>query len=94
MSLGIVVSGLITKAIQHAFPDDRSARLLAELRRNGSHIIQVVIYDDRAGMFNVREGSFPYGVIRLLFRQIGGTMVVRSTGGLTLTVVFPAKIRG
>ncbi len=92
--LGIVVSELITRAIQNAFPDDRSARLLAELRRNGSHIFQMVIYDDRIGMFNVREGSFAYGIIRSLVRQIGGTMVVRGTGGPTLTIVLPAKIEG
>jgi two-component sensor histidine kinase len=92
--LGIVLSELITNALKYAFPDPRSGRLLAELRRNGEDRIEVVICDDGIGMVDAREGSLGYGIIRSLVRQIGGTIDIRSTNGLTVTIVFPVKPQG
>lgn len=90
--LGIVLSELITNALKYAFPDARSGRLLAELRRQGEGMVEVVICDDGIGMVNAREGSLGYGIIRSLVRQIGGTIDIRSAHGLTVTIVFPSKL--
>lgn len=90
--LGIVLSELITNSLKYAFPDARSGRLLAELRRQGEDMVEVVICDDGIGMVNAREGSLGYGIIRSLVRQIGGTIDIRSARGLTVTIVFPSKL--
>jgi PAS domain S-box-containing protein len=87
--LGIVLSELITNALKYAFPDGRSGRLIAELRRRGEAMVEVVICDDGVGMVDAREGSLGYGIIRALVRQIGGTIDIRSTDGLTVTIVLP-----
>jgi two-component sensor histidine kinase len=92
--LGIVLSELITNALKYAFPEGKSGRLLAELRRQEAEMIKVVICDDGIGMVDAREGSLGYGIIRSLVRQIGGTIDIRSTDGLTVTILFPAKMRG
>lgn len=89
--LGIVLSELITNALKYAFPDARSGRLAAELRRRSEGMVEVVICDDGIGMINAREGSLGYGIIHSLVRQIGGTIDIRSAHGLTVTIVFPSK---
>ena len=92
--LGIVLSELITNALKYAFPDGRSGRLLAELRRQGEAMVEVVICDDGIGMIDAREGSLGYGIIRSLVRQIGGTIDIRSESGLTVTINFPIICAG
>jgi PAS domain S-box-containing protein len=91
--LGIVLTELITNALKYAFPEPRSGRLLAELRRTDGDQIEVVICDDGIGMAEAREGSLGYGIIRSLVRQIGGTLDVRSVNGLTVTIRFPQQRR-
>ena len=91
--LGIVLSELVTNALKYAFPGTRSGRLLAELRRQGDNMIEVVICDDGIGMVDAREGSLGYGIIRSLVRQIRGTIDIRSHEGLTVTIAFPATPR-
>ena len=89
--LGIVLTELITNAMKYAFPERRTGRLLAELRRKGDDLIEVVICDNGVGMAEAREGSLGYGIIRSLVRQIGGTLDIRSVNGLTVTIGFRQK---
>ncbi len=91
--LGIILSELITNALKYAFPGNRPGRLLAELRRDGD-MVEVVICDDGIGMVDAREGSLGYTIIRSLVRQIGGTIDIRSTGGLAVIILFPVRQRG
>lgn len=92
--LGIVLSELITNALKYAFPDNASGRLLAEMKSCDDDTVEVKICDNGIGMINAREGSLGYGIIRSLVRQIGGTIDVRSSDGLTVTILFPVSIRG
>jgi PAS domain S-box-containing protein len=91
-SLGIILTELITNAVKYAFPAPRSGTILAQARRSGAGLVELMIVDDGIGMSHLREGSLGYGLLRSLVLKIRGEIDIRSEGGLKVTILFPDSV--
>lgn len=86
--LGIVLTELITNAVEYAFPTPRVGAVVVRARRDELGLVEIVVKDDGIGMSSPREGSLGYGLVRSLVRQIKGDIAVASENGLTVTISF------
>jgi PAS domain S-box-containing protein len=91
-SLGIILTELVTNAVKYAFPAPRSGTILAQARRSGAGLVELMIVDDGIGMSHLREGSLGYGLLRSLVLKIRGEIDIRSEGGLKVTILFPDSV--
>jgi PAS domain S-box-containing protein len=89
--LGIVITELITNSLKYAFPPPRSGTITAQAERREPGRIELRVTDDGVGFSDLREGSLGIGLVRSLVKQIGGQIDVRSNGGVTATITFPAS---
>jgi two-component sensor histidine kinase len=89
--LGIVITELITNSLKYAFPPPRSGTITAQAERREPGRIELRVTDDGVGFSDLREGSLGIGLVRSLVKQIGGQIEVRSNGGVTATITFPAS---
>lgn len=88
--LGIVSTELITNAVKYAFPHPECGTISVQATREEPRQVTLTISDNGKGMSGGREGSLGFGLVEALVRQIGGTMAVEDSGGVTVTIVFPA----
>lgn len=93
-TLGILVGELVTNAIKHAFPDDRSGVIKVRLHRDEGGIPTLTVSDDGIGM-NV-EADEENGLGSVIVRQLAGQFegetkyAAGTKGGLEVTVTMPA----
>ena len=103
--LGLIVNELVTNALKHAFPAGRTGAVRATLRYlkedpapdrtldEGSAVMTVE--DDGVGLptgFDVQEQeSMGIYLVRVLTRQLRGTLQVDQNGKTQFRVVFPLK---
>ncbi len=90
--LGLIVGEALTNALQHAFPEGRSGRVLVRLGTSEGAWLRLSIEDDGAGLpAKPRDGSLGLRLIETLARQIRGTARVepRCGGGTVVAVTFP-----
>jgi len=103
--LGLVVNELVTNALKHAFPEGRHGVVRATLRYlrenpssyetldEGSAVLTVE--DDGIGLppgFHIQEQeSMGIYLIRILTRQLRGTVQVEQDGKTQFRIVFPLK---
>lgn len=90
--LGIIATELITNSVKYAFPGPARGTIRVRAGPDDGKQVKLTISDDGAGMgAAVREGSLGFGLVETLVRQIGGTMVVGSEQGVTVSVLFPSS---
>lgn len=95
--LSLVTSELITNALRHAFEGRPGGLLTIDVRRRSS-ALQISVADDGVGFEAVgalREG-LGSNVIRMLSRQIGADVTIRSVpnAGTTIQIVVPLAVQG
>jgi two-component sensor histidine kinase len=73
VALGLIANELVTNALKHAFPDDRSGRVSVSLKRDGG-AFSLVVADDGVGCPRAREERMGSRLTRLLAQQLGGTI--------------------
>jgi two-component system, sensor histidine kinase PdtaS len=87
--LGLIVAELAINALKHAFPDDRSGRILVNYQaRAGSWTLSV--NDDGVGISESADNSKPglgTGIVQALANQLGAQVVVKSSkSGATVSI--------
>jgi two-component sensor histidine kinase len=91
--LGLMVNELVTNALKHAFPDNRTGVVRVTFRAEPTGEGRVSIADDGVGMGPPRPRSSGVDLVKALARQIGGTVVYESSDqGTTVTIQFPLVI--
>lgn len=94
-TLGIVLGELLTNAVKHAFPDQRTGCIWARLKVDADGAAALIVEDDGCGLPDDAEqlekglGSM---IVRQLARQFGGepSFAVREGGGAVVSVALPA----
>jgi two-component sensor histidine kinase len=90
--VGLIINELLTNALKHAFPEERSGTVRVRFFRAGDDFC-LVVADDGVGMEAAQTEGTKLGqrLIRSLAAQLGGRMELRSsTAGTTAEVRFPA----
>lgn len=94
--LGLIVNELISNALKHAFPSDRSGTLsITFLREEGANFWTLRVADDGVGLpagFDPWQSTgFGFQLISLLVSQLGGTIETRRDGGTSFTITLPIQ---
>ncbi len=90
---GLILNELVTNAVKHAFPDERSGFIAVRFTedKGGNYVLEVA--DDGVGMPGEpdAEGADSLGMklVHVLTQQIEGQLEFRNAGGLSATVTFP-----
>ncbi|EWY36390.1 hypothetical protein N825_26965 [Skermanella stibiiresistens SB22] len=93
VSLGLIVNELVTNALKHAFPDDRTGVVRVTFRADPNGEGRVGVADDGVGMGPPRSGGSGIELVVTLARQIGGTVTQDdSDWGTSVTIRFPLVI--
>jgi PAS domain S-box-containing protein len=92
--LGLLVNELVANVLKHAFPAERSGRVLVQLDRPGEGWYTLVVSDNGVGLpphlAPGHSDSLGLQLIADLAEQLGGTIVVDRAGGTTFSIRFPA----
>lgn len=94
-TLGIVLGELLTNAVKHAFPDNRSGRIWARLKVSTDGVANLIVEDDGRGLppdTTQLETGLGSMIVRQLARQFGGepTFGARDGGGAVISVALPS----
>lgn len=97
--LGLVVNEIVTNALKHGFPDERSGAVTVTLRSLDDGSCEVRIADDGVGaaVASRNDGAAPMScgsgnrIVRSLVEQLGGTLVAEpSDTGAAFAIAFPS----
>ena len=98
-TIGILVGELVTNALKHGFPDNRSGHIIVRLKRDGAGVPTLCVIDDGVGVdphIQLGEGGLGSVIVKQLALQFGGVpeYARRVEGGLAVTVPLPGIERG
>jgi len=89
---GLILNELISNALKHAFPEDRTGVIKIGLRRGPGGAVELRVADDGVGFpkgldFRKAE-SFGLQIVNLLVDQLEATIEIDRTKGTAFTVTF------
>jgi two-component sensor histidine kinase len=95
VACGLILNELISNALKHGFPGERSGRVHASVRHGGVGQLVLAVSDDGVGLpagFELaRAGALGLTIARSLADQLKGALAVSSTPGRTsFELSFPA----
>jgi PAS domain S-box-containing protein len=92
---GLIVNELISNALKHAFPADRSGRIAVEFGATPQEQILLKVADDGVGLpwgLNLRQTkTLGHQLVFMLTEKLRGTMEVARDHGTGFTITFPSK---
>ncbi|PJB11550.1 MAG: histidine kinase [Flavobacteriales bacterium CG_4_9_14_3_um_filter_40_17] len=88
--LGLIVNELLTNALKHAFPENRTGTIKIDLKMTGKYTLQLYISDNGIGVKDksIRNIGFGTQLINLLVQQLNGKMKIDYTCGTHLYFKF------
>jgi PAS domain S-box-containing protein len=91
---GLILNELITNALKHAFPDNRSGSIHVELRASGGRML-LAVEDDGIGMpagfDTTRSKSLGMQLVSTLVRQLDGELSTIREHGTSFRITFPLE---
>ena len=93
---GLVLNELITNSLKYAFPDDREGSIILGVRLDGKKNVVLTFGDNGVGLpedFDIRNAE-SLGlslVVKLMEKQLHGTMQIERGKGLKYTFTFTPK---
>lgn len=93
ISCGLIVNELVSNALKHAFPNERSGQIEVEIQHEEQQI-RLVVGDDGVGIPDSidyrKTKSLGLQLVTNLTRQLGGTLELCDGAGTTFEIRFPA----
>jgi two-component sensor histidine kinase len=90
--LGLILNEAITNSIKYAFPDNRSGKISISLKATAENSFILTIHDDGVGLPPTadlsKSKSLGMSLMRGLSKQLGGSLKVESSDGITVAVDF------
>jgi two-component sensor histidine kinase len=94
---GLILNELVTNALKYAFPRDRAGEILIALACADGQTVTLTVCDNGVGLPPDVETKHPASlgtrIVEILTKQLGGTLVRQSDGGLKTTVTFTRSAR-
>ncbi len=92
---GLLLNELISNALKHAFPGERSGMVTVKLERVEDDQLRLVVSDNGIGLPADVEPSKSHSLglrlVSALAEQLGGRLELSREGGTTFTVLFPTN---
>ena len=89
---GLILNELVTNSLKYAFPGERGGEILVSLRCGDAGTVTLAVVDNGVGLppdvGGKRSQSLGMRIVDILTRQLGGSMVQQSNGGVSSTVTF------
>jgi len=89
---GLIINELLTNALKHAFPNNRSGVLCVHFAKTGEDTCTLTIKDNGVGLaegFDYKEArSLGLRLVNVLTRQLRGTLQIKSDKGTEAVVTF------
>jgi two-component sensor histidine kinase len=89
---GLILNELVTNSLKYAFPGERGGEILVSLRSGDGGTVTLTVVDNGVGLppdiGGKRSQSLGMRIVDILTRQLGGSMVQQSNGGVSSTVTF------
>jgi len=93
LSCGLIINELVVNAYKHAFPDQHGGSIRVSLVRDAGGNALLSVSDDGQGLVDMLQSSNPEGLgtslIRMLVKQLRGSMSVEGAGGAATRISFP-----
>ncbi len=88
---GLIVNELITNALKHGFPGDRSGTIRVLVQAGGSDTCRLVVSDTGVGLPEGYSDGKTLGmsIVQALVRQLDGKISIVSGNGLRIAIDFP-----
>ena len=97
ISVGLIISELVSNALKHAFPDARAGSVRVELKLLEERQYALAVIDDGVGLPPDRDdgnaGSLGLQLVNDLTQQLHGRIAVKRGSGTNFTVTFAADGR-
>lgn len=93
VTLGLLLTELVSNSLKHAFPGERTGKIQVHVIRQGSGAVISVVDDGigfPAGLDPLATSSLGLKLASSLARQLGGTLQICSEGGAQFRVDVPA----
>jgi PAS domain S-box-containing protein len=92
---GLIINELITNALKHAFPNERTGAVRLVLRRVSDREIRLTVADDGIGLpasFDIRTSkTLGMQLVTTLVKQLDGQLEIDQTDGATFRFTFSAE---
>jgi PAS domain S-box-containing protein len=92
---GLVLNELITNALRHAFPGERTGTIRVELAPVGDGCVRLAVSDDGVGFppgFEVeRSRSLGLRLVRMLAEQVAAELEIDGTRGTRVAITLPTE---
>jgi two-component sensor histidine kinase len=93
---GLIINELVTNAIKHAFPGERTGTIRVALARADARTLRLDITDDGIGMpefiANAERESIGLHLVVSLADQLNGKLQVVTERGVAVTLEFPCRV--
>lgn len=90
----LILNELVSNAVKHAFPDGRRGEVRIGMRETDQGLLELTIEDDGVGCpaaFPPKNGkSLGMRIVRILTRQLDGTLTQEAAQGTRFTLRFPS----
>jgi two-component sensor histidine kinase/DNA-binding NarL/FixJ family response regulator len=89
---GLILNELVTNSLKYAFPGERAGEILVSLRCRDGRSVTMSVADNGVGLppdsGGKRSKSLGMRIVEILTRQLGGSFMQESSGGVSSTVTF------
>lgn len=89
---GLIINELVTNAVKHAFPNNRSGQITIAMQKNDCHSYQLTVCDDGCGLLPEQQtGQATTLGLRLvhdLTTQLRGKLTISSDAGTEFQIMF------
>lgn len=95
---GLILNELVSNCLKHAYPIGKKGLILIKLFiDSNTQRCHLSVQDDGLGLptgfeFSEKTNSFGLLMVKLLSKQLGGTIKLNSLNGTEISMVFPLKI--
>ena len=95
ISFGLILTELLSNALKHAFPNEKKGEVQIILRTESPGMVTMEVKDNGIGLpahIDFRETqSLGLQLVRLLTKQIKGTIEMNRSKGTTVIITFPYR---
>jgi PAS domain S-box-containing protein len=95
VTLGLIVTELLSNCLKHAFPDDGGGTISLDLRENDSSTLELSVADNGVGLPQHvhldKPSTLGLDLVRIFSRQLRGQLEVRRDGGTEIILRFSRR---